>query len=151
MGEDERRDAFLRLKLDIKAASMLCQSDELFSRFVRNELLLSPDPDIQRFIESAREERISTLNMLGVAGNMVLASIFLFFGILFVTPLVTGFTDLGFLHDFFARILSIMQQGTSSQPLAVVEDAIISFTLIFSALYLVRYSSKLLKSKVVQS
>jgi hypothetical protein len=149
MDEDSVKDAFVKLRLDIQAASMLCQDNEQFRKFVRNELLLSVDPDIQRFIESTKGEGMSTFGMLGVAGNMVLASIFLFFGILFATPLVTGFTQQAFLQDFFARILSIMLRGTSSQPLAVVEDAVISFTLIFSALYIVRYSSKLVKRKVV--
>jgi hypothetical protein len=144
MSEQYIREQFLKLKLDIRAVSMLCQSEQLFRTLVRNELFLSSDNDIQRFLSVIRGSEAKPSSMITVAGNLIVASVLLFFGLLFIAPLLAGLNQ-SYVSNFLYNVMGYILNGNVSRPLLIVEDAALSFTLIISSLYLIRYSSRILK------
>jgi hypothetical protein len=137
-----------RLKLDIRALTLLYESDAELRPVLEKSFVESQDEYMTRFMGLLQPRRVSKDygNIPIAVGEIVLASFLTIFGLAAFVPAMAGLTTPQQWLGYFSGALSPTFTSGPLYILAPLLDFIFSVALLFGAFYSLRWAAKNLKN-----
>jgi hypothetical protein len=146
--EDEQRTSVLinQLVLDVKAISLLHQSDPYLGEALRAAFSESPDEDVRRFFGLIQVGRRPTRAgyLVMAVGELVFASLLVFVGLISLAPSLLGLSSPRQLVDYIVGY-SLAPVASVLAPFLSLIEFSFALLLLLSAFYTLRQASKNLK------
>ncbi len=129
--------------LSIKAVMLLCGNSVECQDQVRERVSSRQDAEVNSFIELFQKPRENIVPQLVMAaGEILLASFLLFFGLGLISPALVGFQGPdAFLNYFISTEVSLVNAIPFS-PFVILIDFIIAIALLSAAFYAIRASAE---------
>ena len=150
MNKDEKvgDEVVARLKLDVKALTLLYESDADLRPVLERSLLESQDGYVMRFVSLLQSRRPSEEdgNLPVALGEIVLASFLTIVGLAAFVPVMAGLSTSQQWLDYFSSALApSFTNGPLSAGIPLL-DFVFSATLLLGAFYSLRRAAKNLKN-----
>lgn len=140
-------DIVSRIKLDIRALTLLYESDADLRPILEKALVESQDEYVTRFVRLVqprrKEERTGSIPM--ALGEMVLASFLTIVGLSAFVPAMMGLSSPGQWTTYLSSVLAPSASGPVSSGIPIL-DLVLAALLLVGAFYSLREAAKSLKN-----